>query len=191
MKGHHLILGQLTDFITGEILTDTHDERYRQDMARLLVNQKEYLKEDIHPRCDLMVTAGDKRAIIKVDFKIILSDAFQKKEPKIGMIIKYGPGSLVTRQRPVLAMSRLLAPYQIPAAVITNGEDADVMDGETGNLISSGLESVPSRPELLQIIKKARFEAISAKRAELESRIVYAFEIDGACPCDDTVCREI
>ena len=32
MDGHHLILGELTDLITGETLTDTHDERYRQKL---------------------------------------------------------------------------------------------------------------------------------------------------------------
>jgi hypothetical protein len=33
------------------------------------------------------------------------------------------------------------------------------------------------------------FEPISADRAEKEARIVYAFEVDGACTCDDTICR--
>lgn len=182
MNGHHLILGELTDFITGEILQDTHDERYRQRLAHLLVEEKGYSKDEITPRCDLTVAAGEHRAVIKADFKIILSG-------KICMIIKYGPGSLVTRQRPTLAMSRLLAPYQIPVAVITNGEDADIMDGKTGKIIGSGLSAIPSKTELSQRIEHAGFELIPAKRAEMESRIVYAFEIDGACPCDDTVCR--
>ncbi|MCK7466807.1 MAG: hypothetical protein MZU91_00755 [Desulfosudis oleivorans] len=42
MAGHHLILGKLTDFLTGEILDDTLDERYRQKIARWLVEQKGY-----------------------------------------------------------------------------------------------------------------------------------------------------
>ena len=44
-QGHHLILGELIDFITGETLQDTHDERYLQKLARLLVEQKEILQE--------------------------------------------------------------------------------------------------------------------------------------------------
>ncbi len=28
-SGHHLILGELVDFITGETIEDTHDEMYR------------------------------------------------------------------------------------------------------------------------------------------------------------------
>ncbi|QTA91681.1 type I restriction enzyme HsdR N-terminal domain-containing protein [Desulfonema magnum] len=197
MAGHHLILGKLADFITGETLDDTHDERYKQKLARLLVEDKGYSKNEIEPRCELLVKAGDLRAIVKVDFKITLllssrsqGETREKKEtPRICMIVKYGPGSLVTRQRSALASSRLLASYNIPVVVVTNGQDAHIMDGESGKVISSGLESVPSRSRLIQLAENAHFDPISAKQAEMESRIVYVFEIDGSCPCDDTVCR--
>ena len=67
MDGHHLILGDLEDYITGEILKDTHDERYRQKVSRILVEQKGFLRPDISPRLALFVRAGDKCAIIKID----------------------------------------------------------------------------------------------------------------------------
>ena len=181
-QGHHLILGELIDFITGEPLEETHDERYRQKIARLLVKHKGYDKTDIKPRCELIATAGEKRAIVKIDFSVSLSG-------KICMIVKYGPGSLVTRHRPALAASRLLAPYQIPVVVVTNGEDADIIEGFSGKLISKGLDSIPAKSELINRIANERFAPISGKQAERESRIFYAFEVDGSCPCDDTVCR--
>jgi len=183
MDGHHLILGELTDFITGESLKDTHDERYRQKLARLLVESRGYRKADIIPRCELQVAAGDhKRALIRVDFKVLLSG-------RACMIIKYGPGSLVTRQRPSLAASRLLESYQIPFVVVTNGETADILAGATGKVISSGLETIPSRTDLRQLTASVTFGGISRERAEMESRILYAYEVDGCCPCDDSVCR--
>jgi hypothetical protein len=40
MGTHHLILGKTTDFLTGQSLADTHDERVRQKIAQFLVNQK-------------------------------------------------------------------------------------------------------------------------------------------------------
>ena len=40
MSGHHLILGTLTDVVTGETIDDTLDERYRQKIARLLLEHK-------------------------------------------------------------------------------------------------------------------------------------------------------
>lgn len=97
------------------------------------------------------------------------------------MVIKYGPGSLVTRRRPALAVSRLVAGYQTPVVVVTNGEDAEVISGLTGNVISHGLDSIPSKSELLSIAEHADFTPISEKQAMMEARIVYAFEIDGSC----------
>ena len=145
MNGHHLILGELHDFITGATLKDTHDERYRQKIARLLVNRKGYRSTDIEPRRALPVQAGEKRATVKIDFLVNLSG-------RICMIIKYGPGSLVTRRRPVLAASRVLAPYQIPVAVVTNGEDAEVLEGSRGSVLAVGLENIPSKSELQKLL---------------------------------------
>lgn len=181
-QGHHLILGTLVDFISGETIQDTHDERYRQKLARLLVNNKGYYKEEIEPHCELIVIAEKKKAVVKIDYKVTLSE-------KICMIIKYGPGSLVTRHRPALAASRLAAPYQVPVVVVSNGEEADILEGATGKIISSGLESIPSRPELIDRVAHTPFNTISTKQAEMESKILYAFEIDDSCPCDDTICR--
>jgi len=182
MGGHHLILGVLDDFITGELLADTHDERYRQKIARFLVADKGYAKADIHPRHPMIVAAGNRKGRLMLDFTVTVDD-------RTAMVIKYGPGSLVTRYRPTLAISRLVAPYQIPVVVVTNGEAADILDGETGKLTASGFDRVPAREKLVQQLARAKFSSISLKRAEMEARIVYAFEIDGGCPCDDTACR--
>lgn len=182
MNGHHLILGELTDFITGETLKDTHDERYRQKVARLLVNQKGYLKTDIEPRKELLVKADAKKAILKIDFVVTLAG-------KACMLVKYGPGSLVTRRRSALAASRLIAPVQVPVAVITNGKDAEIMKGASGEIIAQGLDSIPTKPDLVKMIASKAFMTISDKQAEMESRILYCYEVDDSCECDDDICR--
>ena len=128
MSGHKLILGELVDFITGETLKDTHDERHRQKIGRLLVKQKGYLKADIEPRRELLVEVDAKKAILKIDFVVTLED-------RVCMVVKYSPGSLVTRRRAALAVSRLIAPVQIPVAVITNGEDAEIMKSAAGEIM--------------------------------------------------------
>jgi hypothetical protein len=182
MNGHHLILGELDDFITGEPLKDTHDERYRQQLARLLVNRQGYLKDEIKPRKRLIVEAGNQRARINVDFLIYLNG-------KACMVIKYGPGSIVTRRRPLVAISRVLEPYQIPIAVVTNGVDAEIVEGASGKVLSEGLETIPSKPRLAELAAGHDFTPIGADRTAMESRIVYCFEVDGSCPCDENVCR--
>ena len=182
MNGHHLILGELTDFITGDTLKDTHDERYRQKIARLLTGQLGYLKADVEPRRALVAKADSKKAVLKIDFTITL-------EGKTCMVLKYGPGSLVTRRRAVLAISRLLAPYQVPVAVITNGQDAEIINGASGEVTASGLESIPSKADLTKMAAGETFAPISDQQAEMESRILYCYEVDDRCECDDDICR--
>ncbi|MDI6687767.1 MAG: type I restriction enzyme HsdR N-terminal domain-containing protein [Desulfobacterales bacterium] len=169
-----LILGEIEDYITGKIVKDTHDERYIQKLARILVDNKGYQKNEIKAGHQLFVNAGDKTAFINVDFMITLSG-------RICMIIKYGPGSLVTRRRPALSVSRLVAGYQVPVVVVSNGEDAEVVNGSTGDVVSQGIDSIPSKPEILEIVEHSDFTSISEKQAMMEARIVYAFEIDGSC----------
>jgi hypothetical protein len=182
MAGHHLILGRLTDLLTGEILDDTLDERYRQKIARRLVDQGGYFPHEIEPRRKLMLRAGERRASIKVDFVIRIAG-------KAVMVIRFGPGSIVSRERPTLAVSRLIEAYQVPVAVITNGEDAEILNGDTGKIIGRGLEAIPTRSEMVERARTYPFSEVSAERALMESRVAYCYEIDGACPCDDTICR--
>ncbi len=177
MDNHHLILGELVDFITGETITDTHDERYRQKLAKILVTDKGYHKNDIKPRCNLPVKAVNKSSIVTVDFKVILYE-------KVCMIIKYAPGSLVTRHRPALAASRLIASYQVPVVVVTNGEDVNILDGSTGKVMGWGFESIPSKAELTDMVANKHFDPVPIKKAEIESRIMYVYEIDGSCACE-------
>ncbi|MBI9076332.1 MAG: type I restriction enzyme HsdR N-terminal domain-containing protein [Desulfatibacillum sp.] len=176
-NGHHFVFGETQDFLTGAVITDTHDERYRQQIARFLVEKKGYAREDITPRVGLLAKAGDKTRLLTVDLAVT-------RDHKTAMILRYAPGSLVTRHRPCLAASRLLEPYQIPVVVVTNGEDAQVLDGETGKVLGEGLESVPDAVALKQLVQSAAFAPIDDKRREMESRIIYTYEAVGACNCD-------
>lgn len=182
MEGHHLILGELTDRLTGETLPDTHDERFRQEIARFLVEERAFSPSEIRPRVMLTVRAGTRGGRVPVDFLVTAVG-------RAAMMVKYGPGSLVTRHRPAVAMARLVSDRPVPVVVVTNGEAADVLDGITGKLRGSGWDAIPDREALAHIAAEADATPLSSKRAEMEARIVYAYEIDGTCPCDTTVCR--
>ena len=182
MNDHHLILGTLTDFLTGRRIDDTHDERYRQKLARHLVEHCGYAKKDLTPRFQLKVSACDRQAIIPIDFLVTLSG-------KVGMLVKYGPGSLVTRHKPAIAAARVICPYQIPVAVVTNGEDAHLLNGVSGELTGEGLESIPAKETLARLLQSHDFNALSIKMVEMANKIIYAFEVDGSCFCDTDICR--
>ena len=182
MDGHHLILGELTDYLTGKVLTDTHDERLRQQIARRLVERGGFSPDQIQARVMLQVQAGAKRARVPVDFVV-------SEDKRAVMLVKYGPGSIVTRHRPTLAMGKLLGPAVVPLAVVTNGRDADVLDAINGKVIGSGLDAIPTRKQLIAHLEASPLKAVTLRQAEMAARIVYAFEVDGSCLCDDTICR--
>ena len=72
---------------------------------------------------------------------------------------------------------------------MTNGEDAEILDGASGTVFGQGLAAIPSKTESAEKLAGARLTAISPDRAAMESRIAYCYDVDGACPCDDTICR--
>lgn len=178
---HHLVFGELKDFLTGAVLADTLDERYRQKIAKSLVIGGGFRKSDIQSNTTLEVTAGVKKAVMKIDFLI----NFKKKTIAL---IKFAPGSLVTRRLSTLALSRIIKPYQIPLVIITNGEDAEIIEGDSGKVVSTGLENLPHMKMIEKNMASFSFKPIHKVMFEKASRIAYACEIDGACPCDSDIC---
>lgn len=184
MAGHHLIMGTLVDYLSGEEREDTHDERYRQKIARILVEEKGYARDEIRSRHPLVIQVDRRKASMFLDFLIRLFD-------RDTMLIQYAPGSIVTRRRSVVAISRIVSPVQIPLVVITNGVDAEIVNGATGDVMGTGLESIWDRDRLVAAHDGFSWQPIPEKRREMESRIAYAYEVDDRCPCDDSVCSAL
>lgn len=178
---HHLIMGELTDFLTGKIIPDTHDERYLQKLSKHLVACLGYDKEDIIKDQELNISAGGRKAMLKVNFMVKFQD-------KVWMIVKFAPGSLVTRRLSNLALSRVITPYQIPFIVTTNGEDAEIINGITGKVSAQGLDHIPGKEKLLNMDAASFFQPVKPGVYEKASMIAFACEIDGACPCDTDRC---
>jgi hypothetical protein len=181
MGTSHLILGKTSVYLTGQVIADTHDERIRQAISKLLVDLKGFGKSDIQTRQTLKVTVDQKTGLVPVDFIISLND-------KICMIIMYGPGSLVTRQRPTLAAARLLEYYVVPFAVITNGKDALIMDTASGKIIGEGLESIPDKQQIQKKMAYIALQRISDQQQEKEKRILFAMEVLTRQECSEYTC---
>lgn len=182
MGGHHLVLGELSDYLTGETLTDTHDERYRQAIARLLAEEKGYGRQELTARVPIDIRVGGKCARIRLDLIVCIDE-------QIPMLLKYAPGSLTTRHQVALAASRLLAPYQVPVSVVTNGKEADILDNVTTAVVAKGLDGIFSREALLRYLQGRTAVPVTDRHRDMAARILFAYEVDGRCPCDDTVCE--
>jgi hypothetical protein len=170
-----VILGKLSDYLTGRTIDDTEDERHRQKVARFLVAEKGYLKTDIRVQRELPVMVDGGTWVVRLDFCVVL-------EGKTVLIVRFAPGSLVSRERPALAAAMLLEPYRIPYAVVTNGNDAHLLDTASGDVIGQGLAAIPSRAELVAQLSSLGFDPISETRLEKERRILFMFEAVATCP---------
>lgn len=179
---HHLVMGELTDFLSGRTIADTLDERYHQKLARYLVNTLGYPKDGIVQKKEVVIRTGDQAARIVVDFLV-------GNGSRVDMMVKYAPGSLVTRRLSNLALSRIIEPAYIPVVVTTNGEDAEVICGLTGKVLGEGIRAVPGPADALMTRIPDPPVAVPEDLFEKASRIAFACEVDGACPCDTGICH--
>ena len=105
------------------------------------------------------------------------------------MVIKYGPGSLVTRERPALSTARILEQYPVPYTVVTNGEDAELLDTATGEVIGTGIDSLPDKKSAEEQVAKIKLQYLSPKQLDAEKRILSAYDwLEHSLECDDDWC---
>lgn len=138
------------------------------------MEEKGYLRGDIQVQRELPLRVEETSCVVRVDFSIAL-------EEKVVMIVRFAPGSVVSRERPTLAAARLLEPHEIPLAVVTNGKQAHILDTASGEVIGEGLDAVPSKVELRERLAGLEFRSVPQKRLEKESRILFMFEAVATC----------
>ena len=175
-KPHHLIYGTLEDYLTGEELTDTDDERIRQALSRMMVEEKGYAKQNLEARRKIETLFSRCFVTSTIELTVLQNDLRF-------MIIRYGPGSLVSRERAAIAAARVLFPdHSIPLAVVTNGQDAELLDTRTGKILGYGLQSIPDCEEARSLVGKLEFlPPPEGKKRERELRILNAFDVERCC----------
>lgn len=175
-KPHHLIYGTLVDYLTGEELTDTDDERIRQRLARMMVEDKNYPRKTLTPRLRIETLFSRCFVVSTIELTVFL-------DAGPFMIIRYGPGSLVSRERAAVAAARVLFPaHCIPLAVVTNGIDAELLDTVTGKVLDCGLSSIPDYAAARGMMAGLDFRPPPAGlKRERELRILNAFDVERCC----------
>ena len=181
IPSHHYIYGTCTDYITGEPIVDTDDERCRQELARMLVEEKGYDKDELEPRLSIETLYGGQYVVSTIDITVTLANSRF-------MILRFAPGSITTRERSAIAAARILDPvHQIPLAVVTNGRDAVLLDTYSGKIIKQGLDSIPAKEEATRMLQSLDFKPFAdEERIDRERRILNAYDIEICCvggPC--------
>ena len=181
IPSHHYIYGTCTDYITGETIVDTDDERCRQDLARFLVEEKGYAKSDLEPRLSIETLYSGQFVTSSIDITV-------REAGKRFMILRFAPGSIVTRERPAIAAARVLeTSYQIPLTVVTNSREAEVLDTYTGKIVRQGMENILDKKEAEALVQSLRFDPLEDEtKKDRERRILNAYDVEICCvggPC--------
>jgi hypothetical protein len=181
IPSHHRIFGTCIDYLTGESIIDTDDERYRQKLARMLIEEKGYQRQELESRLRIETLFAGQYVVSTIDFVVSV-------QGRRFMVIRYGPGSLVTRERPAIAAARVLdVANQLPLTVVSNGEQAEILDTYTGKVKLHGLHNIPDRDTAKSLLPQLIFAPLTDPgRRERELRILNAFDAEACCvggPC--------
>jgi len=159
----------IIDFITGKEIPDVGPEANRQRVERVLVEQKGYAKEDIEVDVPLEIEIGGKDYRSSVDLVVSL-------DGKRLMAVKCVAGSLGSREREIIAASRLLNKYQIPFSVASDGKTAIVLDTVSGKKMGEGLNAIPSKGVIKKSSAATQLEPLPQKRLEKEKLIFRSYD---------------
>ena len=173
-----LLPDTLTDCLTGREIPFSNRDNIRQKILRFLLEEKGYRKEDFSLDREISFDLDGQKVVSLVDISVVLGG-------KTVVVWKCASGSLVSRERQIIASARLLEDYVVPFAAVINGTDLELLDSLSEKVIGCGFGSVPSREELARDIEKAAFRPVKGKKIVNEQRILYTY--DGiSCP---TSCR--
>ncbi len=169
---------RLTDCLTGHEIPFSNKDNIRQKVLKLLLEEKGYMREDFAIDREIRFQVDGRQVISTIDISIILGGI-------TSMVWKCASGSIVSRERQILASARLLEEYIVPFAAVTNGIDLEFLDTSTGNVIGCGISSVPSKEELFDNLKAFPLKPVNQKKLFTEQRILYTYDAI-SCPaaCD-------
>ena len=175
-SGHHIVYGEVRDYLTGAVLPDTDDERIRQALARRLVDQLGYARHELEPRLTIDSCYNDVRVQTLIELTVRI-------DGRRLFILRYGPGSLVTREKAAIAAARILEPdYRIPLAVVTNGRDAELLETAQGKVLATGMECIPDRMRAGQLVRECVFEPFADPgKRDQALRILNVFDLEVCC----------
>ncbi|BEQ16368.1 type I restriction enzyme HsdR N-terminal domain-containing protein [Desulfoferula mesophila] len=156
-----------TDLITGRPLSPSDDEPVRQATeARLLAMG--YLSQDI--RVDAARTLGTEYASLRV-----VADLLVHSGDRPAMLLRCARGSLVTREKEALAAARLITPHMTPLTVVTNGEDAEILETYNGEVLAQGLAGIPYPEQLARMLAKRPLRKPTRHETTQAARVYAAY----------------
>jgi hypothetical protein len=159
----------LIDYLSGREIPFSNRDNIRQKLVKTLVEDKGYQKGDICLDREIRFEMEGRPVLSLVDIALGFGD-------KTLMVFKCAAGSVVSRERQIIATARLLEDYIIPYAVVTNGVNIELLDTLTEKVLGDGMVSVPTRPELSEKAKDLVLKSANKKKLIYEQSVLYTYD---------------
>jgi hypothetical protein len=141
----------------------------RRSIWEFLTQQKGYDPKEIETDPQFRIVLSNCEAVVSIDFIITISSSSF-------MVMRCVQSAIESWERYVIAFARAVKDYQIPYAVVTDGENARIYNMLTGSLVSDTIDGIPNRQEAEKQMMDFKKISCPEKRLEKEKRIIYAFE---------------
>ena len=161
----------ITDFVTGKEIPNVGAEENRQMVERFLVNEKGFSKEDIEVDVDIEMTVAGEPYRSQIDLVVSVDGGATRF-----MAIKCAAASLGSREREILAASRLLCENPLPFSVVSDGKTAIVLDTVSGIKHGEGLSAIPSKDEVREKLKAMQLRPFPKDKREREKLIFRSYD---------------
>jgi hypothetical protein len=171
-------MAEETDLITGRPLPYSDDEYIRQATERLLLDLG-YERGQVEVDKERNLTWRGECLCVKADLLISLAG-------RPLLLITCRRGSLVTREKETVAAARLLCDPWVPLAAVCNGDDAELLDTASGQVLETGLVAIPGPQRLEQMAQSLPPHRLTPSEFEKAARVYHAFDFI-QCPGKCTV----
>jgi hypothetical protein len=160
------------DFLTGREIPDIGAETNRQAVARYLVEIKGYPAADILRDAPLEFEVAGERYRSRIDLLVMAG-----RPPRPFMAIKCAAGSLGSREREIVSAGRVYGEHQVPLAVVSDGQNAIVLDTISGRKLAEGLAAIPDARAADRLVAAQAPVPYPPERLERERRVFRSYDI--------------
>lgn len=169
--------GTLRDYLSGEEIDETTYEEFRQALAKLLVEELNYPKENLKAKVDLCFDIDNEEMCRSMDL-VAYDDS-----GKPLMLVMFCPGDVGSYEREAGCAGWLFQDGPVPLVVISNTMEAYLIETKSRKVIASGMDSVPKYGDLVERAAQYEFEPLAEDKRDKLQRIFYTYTgfLQGTC----------
>lgn len=161
----------MKDFLTGGEIPNIGAEANRQAVARYLVENKSYPAAAIVRDAPLEIEVAGEPYHSRIDLIVMAGQPLQPF-----MAFKCAAGSLGSREREIVSAARIYGAHQIPLAVVSDGQNAIVLDTVSGRKIAEGMAAIPDQQTADRQVSQSSPVPYPPDRLEREKRVFRSYD---------------